>query len=66
MHVKVKDGRATMRPIAGTRRRGSSEVEDQALERELLRDEKELAEHLMLVDLSRNDLGRVCTPVRSR
>jgi anthranilate synthase component 1 len=62
MHVKVKDGRATMRPIAGTRRRGSSEVEDQALERELLRDEKELAEHLMLVDLSRNDLGRVCTP----
>ena len=62
MHVKVKDRRATMRPIAGTRRRGSSEVEDQALERELLRDEKELAEHLMLVDLARNDLGRVCAP----
>jgi anthranilate synthase component 1 len=62
MHVKVKDRRATMRPIAGTRRRGTSEAEDQALERELLRDEKELAEHLMLVDLARNDLGRVCAP----
>ncbi|MEX2445201.1 MAG: chorismate-binding protein [Alkalispirochaeta sp.] len=62
MHVKVKDRRTTMRPIAGTRRRGASEVEDQALERELLRDEKELAEHLMLVDLARNDLGRVCAP----
>ena len=62
MHVKVKNGRATMRPIAGTRRRGASEVEDRALERELLADEKELAEHLMLVDLARNDLGRVCAP----
>lgn len=62
MHVKARDGRVTMRPIAGTRRRGESEVEDQALERELLRDEKELAEHLMLVDLARNDLGRVCRP----
>lgn len=62
MHVRVKNGRASMRPIAGTRRRGADDAEDRALERELLNDEKELAEHLMLVDLSRNDLGRVCRP----
>jgi anthranilate synthase component 1 len=62
MHVRVKDGVASMRPIAGTRRRGQSDAEDLALERELLADEKELAEHLMLVDLARNDLGRVCAP----
>ncbi len=62
MHVRVKNGRTTMRPIAGTRRRGASEDEDRRLERELLSDEKERAEHLMLVDLSRNDLGRVCQP----
>lgn len=62
MHVRVKNGRATMRPIAGTRRRGRSDEEDRALERELLADEKECAEHLMLVDLARNDLGRVCRP----
>lgn len=61
-HVGVKNGRALMRPIAGTRRRGSTDAEDQALEKELLEDGKELAEHLMLVDLSRNDLGRVCEP----
>ncbi len=53
-------GVVTTRPIAGTRRRGNNEAEDQALEKELLADEKELAEHIMLVDLGRNDLGRVC------
>lgn len=60
VHVRVKEERATMRPIAGTRRRGADRMEDLDLERELLADEKERAEHLMLVDLARNDLGRVC------
>lgn len=62
VHLKVKDGRAVIRPIAGTRRRGHDTQEDLALEKELLADAKELAEHLMLVDLGRNDLGRVCRP----
>lgn len=53
-------GLVTTRPIAGTRPRGKSEEEDSALEKELLADEKELAEHIMLVDLGRNDIGRVC------
>ncbi len=57
--VRVKDGRVTIRPIAGTRPRGATPGEDQALERDLLADEKELAEHLMLLDLGRNDVGRV-------
>ncbi len=52
----------TNRPLAGTRRRGRSAEEDAALERELLADAKERAEHVMLVDLGRNDVGRVCTP----
>lgn len=60
--VTVNGGTATMHPIAGSRPRGASEVEDLELERELLADEKENAEHLMLVDLARNDLGRVSTP----
>jgi anthranilate synthase component 1 len=60
VHVKVKDGRAVMRPIAGTRPRGATEAEDRRLEAELLADQKERAEHLMLVDLARNDLGRIC------
>jgi anthranilate synthase component 1 len=60
--VTVQDGRATSHPIAGTRWRGQSEEEDQLLEKQLLEDDKERAEHLMLVDLGRNDLGRVCVP----
>ena len=59
--VRVEDGKAEVLPIAGTRRRGESEGEDRQLETELLADPKERAEHLMLVDLGRNDLGRVCT-----
>jgi len=62
VNVKVREGRAVLRPIAGTRRRGATEAEDRKLERELLADEKERAEHLMLVDLARNDLGRICEP----
>jgi anthranilate synthase component 1 len=62
--VRVKDGAATVtnRPLAGTRKRGSTPEEDLALERELLADEKERAEHIMLVDLGRNDVGRVAVP----
>ena len=60
VHVRCENGRALLRPIAGTRPRGSDEKKDQALEKELLADTKERAEHLMLVDLGRNDLGRVC------
>jgi len=60
IHVRCEDRRVEIRPIAGTRRRGGSEQEDKALETELLADPKERAEHVMLVDLARNDLGRVC------
>jgi len=59
--VKLNGTRATMRPIAGTRPRGADTVEDAALEAELLADPKENSEHVMLVDLARNDLGRVAT-----
>ncbi|MFH1709770.1 MAG: anthranilate synthase component I [bacterium] len=58
--VRLEDNVANIRPIAGTRRRGMNTAEDIALEKELLSDEKEKAEHIMLVDLGRNDLGRVC------
>lgn len=57
--TRLEDGVVTVRPIAGTRRRGHDEAEDRALEAELLADPKELAEHLMLIDLGRNDIGRV-------
>ena len=56
--VRLRDGKITIRPLAGTRRRGATPEEDAALERELLADPKERAEHLMLVDLGRNDVGR--------
>lgn len=60
--VRLEDGEVTLRPIAGTRHRGATESEDRALEENLLADEKELAEHLMLVDLGRNDVGRIVKP----
>ena len=58
--TRVRDGTVYSRPIAGTRPRGASEEEDLALEKEMLADPKERAEHVMLIDLARNDLGRVC------
>ena len=59
---RVEDGTVTSRPLAGTRPRGKSDQEDKALEAELLADPKERAEHIMLVDLARNDVGRVAEP----
>ncbi len=58
--TRLDNGEVTVRPLAGTRRRGFDDAEDLALEAELLADPKELAEHLMLIDLGRNDIGRVC------
>jgi len=60
--VRAEDGQLTYRPLAGTRRRGDDAIEDKALEEELRADEKEQAEHIMLVDLGRNDIGRVSQP----
>ncbi|MDP4789389.1 MAG: chorismate-binding protein, partial [Haliea sp.] len=57
--ARLQSGEVTVRPLAGTRRRGHSEAEDKALEAELLADPKEIAEHLMLIDLGRNDIGRI-------
>ena len=57
--ARVEHGEVTVRPIAGTRRRGHTEAEDRAMEAEMLADPKEIAEHLMLIDLGRNDVGRV-------
>lgn len=57
--ARVEDNEVTVRPIAGTRKRGATEAQDLALEQELLADPKEIAEHLMLIDLGRNDAGRV-------
>ena len=60
--VQLRDKKVTIRPIAGTRKRGNNSHEDIELSKELLNDEKELAEHLMLLDLGRNDVGRVSSP----
>jgi anthranilate synthase component 1 len=60
--VQVHGDRVSTRPIAGTRPRGASAAEDEYLVRSLLENEKERAEHIMLIDLERNDLGRVCAP----
>ena len=60
VHVRLTGDQVEIRPIAGTRHRGKTEAEDLELEQDLLTDEKEKAEHLMLVDLARNDIGRVC------
>src|SRR6185295_95801 len=60
--VRLERGRATLQPIAGTRPRGADEARDRALAAELAADPKEAAEHVMLVDLARNDLGRVARP----
>jgi len=60
VHVRLNGDQVEIRPIAGTRHRGATESEDLALEKDLLADAKERAEHLMLVDLARNDIGRVC------
>jgi anthranilate synthase component 1 len=60
--ARVQNGKVTNRPLAGTRRRGKTVQDDQALEEDLRNDEKEKAEHIMLVDLGRNDVGKVCKP----
>ena len=59
--VRLEDGTMTLRPLAGTRPRGKTPEADRALEKELLADPKERAEHVMLIDLARNDVGRVAS-----
>ena len=60
--IKLKDNKVTVRPIAGTRKRGINQIEDLKMEKELLNDPKEISEHLMLLDLGRNDISRVSKP----
>ncbi|OBX34024.1 anthranilate synthase component 1 [Halomonas elongata] len=60
--TRLEEGEVTVRPIAGTRPRGATEEQDKALEADLLNDPKEIAEHVMLIDLGRNDVGRICEP----
>ena len=60
--ARLEDNKVTVRPIAGTRRRGKDERDDIAMEEEMINDPKEIAEHLMLIDLGRNDVGRIATP----
>ena len=60
--AKLEDGEVTVRPIAGTRRRGKDEEDDLAMEKDMINDPKEIAEHLMLIDLGRNDVGRIAEP----
>ena len=60
--ARLEDNKVTVRPIAGTRRRGRDERDDIAMEEEMINDPKEIAEHLMLIDLGRNDVGRIATP----
>ena len=60
--ARLEDGKITVRPIAGTRRRGKNKADDIAMEKDLVNDPKEIAEHLMLIDLGRNDVGRVAKP----
>jgi anthranilate synthase component 1 len=60
--ARLEDNKVTVRPIAGTRRRGKDESDDIAMEEEMINDPKEIAEHLMLIDLGRNDVGRIATP----
>ena len=57
---RIENNKVTVRPLAGTRKRGQNQAEDEALEQELLNDKKEIAEHLMFIDSGRNDIGRVC------
>ena len=61
--ARLENGEVTVRPIAGTRRRGKDDIDDIAMEEDMVNDPKEIAEHLMLIDLGRNDIGRIAEPV---
>ena len=60
--ARLEDNKVTVRPIAGTRRRGKDDADDKAMEKDMVNDPKEIAEHLMLIDLGRNDVGRIAKP----